>query len=229
MREILVAALLFSASAAGAVGYSSSPGAPDPGVGPGETIIDSFSTGMVGPAGIVYSGSYTVDALAIGGIRAAPAGDATAYFATPGSASPTPGTATIDFSGFISANNALQSLSFYWGSIDGYNTLEVLDKVGNVIKTLVGSDISPANGDQSLPATNRRLFLTFAPTDNFAALRLTSTSRAFEIDDIAAKFDGGGGTGNTVPEPASWTLLISGFALVGFASRRQRRIATVSC
>lgn len=226
MKAILIATLLLSASAAGAVTYSSLPGAPDPGAALGEAIIDSFSTGMVGPAGIVYSGSYTVDALDVSGIRAPPAGDATAYFATPGSASPTPGTAKIDFSGFISANSALSSLSFYWGSIDSYNTLEVLNNMGTVIATLVGNDISPANGDQSLPATNRRLFLTFAPTDNFAALRLTSTSRAFEIDDIAASF--GDGNPGTVPEPASWAMLITGFALVGFASRRQRRIKTVA-
>ena len=226
MKAIFVATLLLSASAAGAVSYSSSPGAPDPGAALGESIIDSFSTGMVGPAGIVYSGSYSVDALAIGGIRAPPAGDTTAYFATPGSTQPTPGVAKIDFSGYIGAHNPFNSLSFYWGSIDSYNTLEVLDNVGNVIKTLVGNDISPANGDQSLPATNRRLFLTFAPTDNFAALRFTSTSRAFEIDDIAASY--GSGTGNTVPEPASWAMLITGFALVGFASRRKRYITTVA-
>ncbi|MBC7522579.1 MAG: PEP-CTERM sorting domain-containing protein [Sandarakinorhabdus sp.] len=41
--------------------------------------------------------------------------------------------------------------------------------------------------------------------------------------------DGGGdGTGNTVPEPASWAMLITGFSLVGFAARRRQRLESVT-
>ena len=39
---------------------------------------------------------------------------------------------------------------------------------------------------------------------------------------------GGGGTGNTVPEPASWAMLITGFSLVGFAARRRQRLESVT-
>lgn len=54
--------------------------------------------------------------------------------------------------------------------------------------------------------------------------------RQFRIGGIGA-FDGGGGgggTGNTVPEPASWALLIAGFGVVGAAARRRRSLVTVT-
>lgn len=200
---------------------TTAPGAPDTGPSNGETLIDTFSTGMTGPAGIVYGGSYTVDALSISGIRAAPAGSTSggAYFATPGSEQPLPGTATIDYAGYVAANGAIRSLSFYWGSVDQYNTVDVFDRQGGLLLSLVGNDIhNPANGNQIDAASNRRLFLRFADTDNFGSFRLTSTQRAFEIDDVAV---------SAVPEPATWSMLIAGMGLVGFAARRRRHVATV--
>lgn len=212
--------LLLLGSAANAVTFTTAPGAPDPGAAAAETLVDSFETGMTGPAGIVYGGSYTVDNLTIGGIRAAPAGDTTAYFATPGSDQQLPGVATIDFNGYITANRGLRSLSFYWGSVDVYNTLEVLDRNGVVIQTIVGNQINnPANGNQTDAVSNRRLYLRFSDTDNFGSLRLTSTQRAFEIDDVAV---------SAVPEPATWLMLVTGMGLVGFTARRRRDVKTVS-
>ena len=41
--------------------------------------------------------------------------------------------------------------------------------------------------------------------------------------------DGGGdGAGGVVPEPATWALLLSGFGMVGFASRRRRAAAVAA-
>lgn len=210
----LAAAALLTSTAAGAATFTTANGAPDPGVANGETIINDFSSGMTGPAGIVYGGSFTVDALSISGIRAAPAGAEGNYFATPGSNQPLPGTATIDFSDYIAANKAFRSLSFYWGSVDEYNTLEVLDGNGGTLLTIVGNQVNnPADGDQTASVANRRLFLRFSDTDNFASLRLTSTQRAFEIDDIAI---------SSVPEPTTWVMLLTGMGLVGVASRRRK-------
>ncbi|MEO6780192.1 MAG: PEPxxWA-CTERM sorting domain-containing protein [Bradyrhizobium sp.] len=222
MKKALVATLLLlSASTVSAATYVSVHGAPDPGIGANQTVIDDFEGGMASPpAGIVYGGSYTIDALTVSGVRAPPAGDTTNYFATPGSEQPLPGIATIDFSGYIAANRAFSSLSFYWGSVDSYNTLELLNSAGNVYQTIFGTDINnPANGNQSDPATNQRLFLHFAQGEDFAGLRLTSTQRAFEIDNIAAA---------AVPEPAIWGLMLAGFGMVGFAARRRnsRQIVT---
>ncbi len=218
MKSVLLASLLvFGASAANAVSYYAVPGAPDKGA-THQTIIDDFE-GLSAPAGITYGGSYTIDNMSTSGFRAEPAGDTSNYFATPGSSDALPGTATIDFSGYIDANRPLRSLSFYWGSVDTYNTLEVLNRSGAVIATITGSDINnPANGDQSNPATNQRVFLRFTDSDNFGSLRLTSTQRAFEIDDIGA---------SAVPEPATWSLLLTGVAFVGVALRRRQRTASV--
>lgn len=217
---VLATIMLLGTSAASAATFYTGVGAPDPGVAAGETIVDPFETGNTGPAGIVYGGSYTVDNLTVSGIRAAPAGDATNYFATPGSAADLPGTATIDFAGYIDANRALRSLSFYWGSIDSYNTLEALDRDGNVITTIVGNDVNnPASGNQTDSVSNRRLFLRFSDTDNFGSLRLTSTQRAFEIDDIGV---------SAVPEPSTWGMLVAGLGFVGFATRRRRALTAVS-
>lgn len=211
---MLAAAALLASTAAGAVTFTTATGAPDPGAAPGETIINDFESGMTGPAGIVYGGSYTVDSIDVSGVRAAPAGASGNYFATPGSAQPLPGVATIDFADYIDANRAFRSLSFYWGSVDSYNTLDVLDRAGNVIQTIVGNQVNnPADGNQTSAAANRRLFLRFSNTDDFASLRLTSTQRAFEIDDIAV---------SAVPETSTWVMLITGLGLVGFASRRRR-------
>ena len=216
MKTVLLATvmLLTSAAASAATNYSSSPGASDPGKWATQTIIDDFSSGTFGPAGIVYGGSYTVDALTVSGVRAPPANSPLHgnYFATPGSTKPLPGIATIDFTGYIADNRELHSLSFYWGSVDSYNKLEVLDSTGFVLRTITGGMIGIANGDQTLPATNRRLFLTFDKGEDFRMLRLTSTSRAFEIDDVAA---------GAVPEPTTWAMLLTGMGLVGFAMRRR--------
>lgn len=38
----------------------------------------------------------------------------------------------------------------------------------------------------------------------------------------------GGGSGNTVPEPASWAMMIAGFVMVGGTMRRRHRIAVTA-
>lgn len=212
---LLAATMLLGATAAQAVTFYTVPGAPDPGAAAGESVLVDFE----GTDPATFSGSYTILTGNVGG-AAAPAGDATNYFAVPDVNLPTPGVATIDFSGYLSSNRDFRSLSFYWGSVDQYNTLEVLRGDGSVLFTLVGNQISnPANGNQSIAETNQRVFLRFANGEDASALRFTSTERAFEIDDIA---------GSAVPEPQTWALLLAGFGMVGHAVRRRRQLASVA-
>ncbi len=208
LRIVLVATTLFSSVAAGAVTFSSVAFNPAP---HGQVVVDNFDA----PApGVALSGSYTIDALSVSGIRAEPAGDTSNYFATPGSADAVPGTATIDFSGFASSHSAIKRLSFYWGSTDTYNTLTLLGTGLTGQTVFTGSDVNPpANGDQSAASTNRRVTFVFAPGEKVTGLMLSSGQRAFEIDDVTA----------AVPEPGVWAMLLAGFGLVGLAARARSR------
>lgn len=192
----------------------------DPGVGPGETIVVDFEAPV---AGVAYSGSFTIGSGLVSGRRAPPFGVTNNYFATPNVDGSSSGTATIDFSSYIASrgSGAPLTVSFYWGSIDRYNTLEVLGSGGTLL-SLTGTQVNdPANGNQFAAATNQRVFLSFAGPDEFTGLRLTSNGRAFEIDDIAMSFAGG----STVPEPSTWALLMLAGGMLGRAALRRRRIA----
>lgn len=163
----------------------------------GVTVATTGTTGL-------YIGSFS-------GLAAAPAGDTTGYMALG-----TGGTATVNVASYLAANSRVKSLSVYLGSIDSYNTLEVLNTAGSVIKTWTGNDLQPHNGDWFALNTNRRLSIDFDRSENVGALRFSSTGVAFEFDTIAANVA-------AVPEPAQWALMIGGFGLVGMALRRRQR------
>lgn len=216
LKHILFAAAALTAGTASAVTMQSYTGAPDPGPLAGQSVLVDFS----GPvAGVAYSGSYTIDATNISGQRAAPAGDASAYFGVPGTGDTSGNSATIDFTGYLASHAAFRTLSLYWGSIDGYNTLELLGSGLTGTTVFAGNDVfNPANGDQTSAATNRRVNFILGDGEALTGLKLTSTGRAFEIDDIATS---AGLEVGDVPEPATWAMMIVGFGLVG-ASLRQR-------
>jgi len=144
--------------------------------------------------------------------HAQPYGSTGGYFSVgPDDGSP----GTIDLTSFA----VLNSISFIWGSVDSYNTLQLLDGAGpgaTVLYSFTGNDVfNPANGDQSNPSTNPLVTLLLTGGDQTAvrALRLSSTQNAFEIDNVAI---------NAVPEPSTWALMLLGFGAVGFSMRRGR-------
>ena len=209
--SLMAAALVVTALPANAVTVTSAFGAPDPGA-PGQTLLVDFEHDTL-PAGYNISGNFSY---ATGTTRnaAAPAGDTSRYVYV-SSAIPN-GVATL-------STAALSAVSFYWGSIDTFNTVDVLLSGGGTF-SLSGNALPPANGDQGLAATNRRVFFTADPGEFITGLRFKSTGVAFEIDTVygtPAGF-GGGAIGSTVPEPQSWALLIAGFGMVGLAARRRR-------
>ena len=202
MKHFILAgiAMAFAASGAGAVSFTSTAGAPDPGVGPGASVLVDFDSPL--PAGYALSGDYAITSGTTGS-AAAPAGDASKYFYV-SSAIPV-GVATL-------STPDLKKISFYWGSIDTYNKVDVLGAGGATLFTVTGGMLPPANGDQGAGITNRRIFFTADPGETITGLRFTSTGVAFELDTI----------GGTVPEPATWGLMIAGFGLVGLSARRRR-------
>jgi hypothetical protein len=218
MRNLLlgaVAALTIAAPAQAvsyySVGATATPGGPvDPGMAIGEVSLVDFDSAPHTGVTVSTTGSAYLHTGSTGSVAAAPAGDTSQYQALG-----TGGSATIDFSGY---SQQLKSLSVYLGSIDSYNTVEVLNRAGQVLKTITGNDLPGQNGDWFASATNRRLYIEFNPSENVGALRFSSTGVAFEFDSIGASVAG-------VPEPASWALMIGGFGVVGGAMRRRQRVA----
>jgi hypothetical protein len=209
-NQILIAAALMAAAPAAAVTYTSVNGAPDKGPAAGETILVDFNTDTL-PTGYSLEGNYGYGVGTPPTGFAAPAGDATRFLYT--STKIPNGTATL-------STLDLTSVSFYWGSIDKYNFVDVLGAGGETLFTLGGGALAPADGNQTAGWTNRRVFFTAEGDELISGLRFRSTGVAFEVDDVAGTvFDGGSGA--TVPEPATWAMMVMGFGLVGFARRRR--------
>lgn len=209
---------IVATSAASAVTYTSIAGAPDPGIGAGNMIIDNFNSTMP-PPGVSLTGSFAYKTGTTSGVAAAPAGDTTQFLYV----SPAFSTNTAT----LTSGQDLSRISFYWGSIDKYNTVDVLGAGGVTLLSLNGSMLPPANGDQGLSVTNRRVFFKAGAGEVITGLKFISTGVAFEFDDVAGRA-AGSGSGSTVPEPAAWTLMVAGFGLVGFASRRRVHMTSVT-
>ena len=186
-------------------------GAPDPGPAPGQTMLVSFDTPNAFGVRDISSGTVITAAGSIGGVRAAPAGNTSVYRSLGGDSQ-----STFDFSGWTKGA-PLASLSFEWGSIDSYNFVDFLNKKGDTVWTIAGSDLPQFNGDQAAPMTNQRLLVRFQREADIAAVRMRSNGAAFEFDSLAAAAETG-----AVPEPASWVMLIVGFGFIGHGLRRRR-------
>jgi hypothetical protein len=205
---------LFAGSASAAVTVSTTSSGTTPAFDPGYSglgLIHDFEGPLFSGA---LSGDFKIETAPGTGIAAAPAGTTpgTRFLTVPNSMSS--GSATLKLGG----NYKLVSL--YWGSIDDYNTLELLDEVGNVLHSVTGAALPTpvaANGNQSASASNRRVLFT-NDIANIAALRLSSTNYAFEIDSVAV----------AVPEPATWAMMLGGFGLLGAAARRRGSAKTVT-
>lgn len=209
LKLIAAAAALMATSAAMAVTVNSLPGSPDPGPFAGQTLVVTFDAPNA--PGYSFSGGLQTSPVSIPNQAAAPADDMTTF----GYVS----SANMPASATLSTPN-LRSISFYWGSVDNFNFVDVLGAGGVLLTTVSGSAIPPANGDQSQPFTNRRVNFTADTGEVITGLRLRSEGVAFEFDDFAAT--------TAVPEPASWALLIAGFGMVGVAARRRRGVSVTA-
>jgi PEP-CTERM motif len=174
-------------------------------IGAGEKVV-TFDAGTPAPTGVVMTGGALMTGTS--GLGAQPFGS--------------------DGSRYLSVTNGKQAevrdtiapgygaLSFYLGSIDSYNTISILDTAGSVIASFGGSLFaSPANGDRGSAQTNRLLtFTQSAGGPAFGGLRVRSGGNSAEIENV--RFS------SPVPEPASWAMMLAGFAVVGFVMRRRQ-------
>ena len=208
MKAVLAAtvAVLAMTSAASATTTVSSVNGPD--TYTGGTILYNFNGGDPGN----ITGNYGITTGTAAEKFAQPLGDDTPYLIVPSNGSS--GTATLNLA------KAYTGLSFYWGSIDKYNTVEFFNSTGTSLGAFTGGNIpaAPANGDQGSALNNRRVFFNFGG-DAAKSIKFSSSQIAFELDDIAT---------TNVPEPSTWATLISGLTLVGLSMRRRERNRTVN-
>jgi len=191
---------------------------------PTETFDDRpLGTAIFSPGG--DGGSY----LGIGNVTSGTTPGVTAapfYGPNPGDRDPTqylsigPGNdpETITYAGLKTF------FGLYWGSVDAYNTVDFYQGA-SLVASFTGADIIPllANGNQDDFSSNRYVVFSDLSFDKVvlgssgpcpeASCNFPNSTPAFEIDNIA--------TG--VPEPATWALMLLGFASVGFFAYRRTK------
>lgn len=173
----------------------------------GETMIDDFDSPAA--SGFLVSGGHIIAAPGDPGHDAEPPGDTTSFMSVEGDNHPFTVTDT---------HGALTEISFYMGSPDSYNGLTMTINGGLGPIVLQGSDIwggplaNPGNGDQ----TNGFLVTYKFSPNSVHSLTFSSTTNSFEFDNLA---------GTSVPEPASWALMIMGLGVAGGMLRAKRRLA----
>lgn len=199
----LAAAMVLAGAADAAIIFSTQAGAPDAGPPANETIVEDFDNPTA--AGYSWAGDIVTET-GSHWYAATPAGNGSRY----GYVSTRDGGATATL-----FTPKVSSISFYWGSIDTYNHVDILGAGGSVLFTLSGSAIPPSDGDWFSGATNQRVSFTRTSGPHIEGVRFRTDWIAFEVDDIA--------TSGAVPEPATWAFMIAGFGMVGSAARRRRR------
>ncbi len=124
-------------------------------------------------------------------------------------------------------SDSLQSYNDAYGVpyLGNYGSLLTIDSTTTGLGLNLGSyfgaqtvtyDIGGVIGTLFVPSPDSTTFIGFIDS---SPVHVTFTN-ASELDTVS--FVAGGGT---VPEPASWALLIAGFGLVGVAARRSRAVA----
>ena len=107
------------------------------------------------------------------------------------------------------------AFQFDWGSLDFYNTLVIHGSTADVTVIPGTTFMNAANGDQLVAGTNGRFTVRGTAGETFTGITLTSSQRSFEIDNLAVA---------SVPEPATWAMMIGGFGMAGAMLRRRRTV-----
>jgi hypothetical protein len=108
------------------------------------------------------------------------------------------------------------SFSFFWGSIDNFNTLVVDTSQGN--ETFTGSSIATLFSGEGVQATgcqvqtncNRYFTFTDGNGGSITGFTMSSSTNSFEITNISA-----------VPEASTWAMMVLGFLGLGFLGYRK--------
>ena len=193
---------------AATVTLTSAPGVSDP-----SYTLDFDTTSLVsaGEYGVSAAGDYQVTS-GFSGIAAAPLGGSKNFLAVPYADANGSATLSFDFGA-----QKVEELSLLWGSIDAYNSLDLLGVGGATFQTISGGSFPPHDGNQTSPSSAGYLNIALSPGETLTGLRLNSTSYALETDNYSF------GLTSAAPEPSTWALMIAGVAMIGAAFRQARK------
>lgn len=171
-------------------------------------IVDTFSGTR---PGWTYTGTYAIYTGDVSGKASAPynpetdmAKDDTAYLAVPKDVTDNPQWVAVDFGG-----GTYNYLGLHWGSMDTYNKIYFLSG-GSVVETITGSDVSRDSASGNQEDWENNAYVNIFSTSPFDAIRIESTSYAFELDNLAV-----------IPAPGAVLLGGIGVSLVGWLRRRR--------
>ncbi|MGP7796695.1 PEPxxWA-CTERM sorting domain-containing protein [Sphingomonas sp. CLY1604] len=117
------------------------------------------------------------------------------------------------------------SISFFVGTLDNYNLVDLLDASGNVIQSFDGTQMyndpngaAPPRGNAQTSDINRRVTFTGTNGTAYNGIRFSNIgngNQSFEFDNVSFSA--------AVPEPATWAMMIIGFGMLGGAMRYRRK------
>jgi hypothetical protein len=117
------------------------------------------------------------------------------------------GSVTLDF------GMGLSYLGLLWGSVDNYNTIEFFNGMTSVGSFTGSNVLALPNGNQG---PNGSVYVNFNDLDGlFTKVVLTSSTNAFEIDNVA--------TGRASVPDSGATVAFLGLGLVALAAVRRKR------
>jgi hypothetical protein len=108
--------------------------------------------------------------------------------------------------------SVMNSLTFMWGSVDLYNSIEFYNNGNKLNETVVGQDAITAGATEGADF----IIATVLTNGLFDEIRFLSDTNAFEIANIEV---------SAVPLPAALPLYGAGMALMGFLGWRKRKAA----
>ena len=208
MKNFFAVALMSSAAfvapahAALVVGYTGGASAQPVGT----TVIQDFESYASGAS---LGTNAQVFSTSVSGQSARPAFNSTGNFGT------------VLAGGDYQVNFSAASLfSFVLGSLDTFNSLELLFSTGPST-VLTGSQIvnglGVATGNQTSIGSNGRVTYSVGSGDpSIVGAIFRSGGISFEFENLATA---------PVPEPTTWAMLLAGCGAMGIAMRRRRRVA----